>query len=54
MPAATGCLGLRRAGGVVAATRTGFVFLDTRDGSGSIGVRADEAFDWSKGDEIPF
>ncbi len=33
MPEATGCVALRRWGGVIAATRTGFVFLDTRDGS---------------------
>jgi L-arabinonolactonase len=32
MPEATGCIGLRRQGGLVAAIRTGFVALDTRTG----------------------
>ena len=32
LPEPTGCIGLRRAGGLVAATRTGFVFLDTDSG----------------------
>ena len=33
MPEVTSCIGLRRGGGLVAATRTGFVFLDTGTGS---------------------
>jgi L-arabinonolactonase len=33
MPEVTGCIGLRARGGLVAGTRTGFVFLDTETGS---------------------
>jgi len=33
MPEATGCIGLRQAGGLVAAMRTGFVLLDTANGA---------------------
>ena len=33
MPEVTSCIGLRRRGGLVAGTRTGFVFLDTASGS---------------------
>ena len=33
MPEVTSCVGLRNAGGLVAGTRTGFVFLDTTTGA---------------------
>ena len=33
MPEVTSCIGLRQRGGLVAATRTGFIFLDTTSGA---------------------